>query len=207
MNVASLVLVLGFSSDYQIIGNRIENESNRRVAELFGWEIYNTDNRHSSIHDDGKRLRLKSKLGYWLENIPLYHNRFYNECVEIFLEIEKELPKAYKCLKNHGQNAREIRTLKFSFPRNPELDLKNETYFWVKNGITCTSDGREKTGDMWALGLYERSSDTIFVTFHPNYYHILPVHEYIHSCGYGHVCGSDKKQEKINFQCAERANK
>ena len=59
------------------------------VVEILDYEFYNTNNRHSSEHDNGKRLRLKSKLGFTLENIPLYHNRFYNECIEIFLEIER----------------------------------------------------------------------------------------------------------------------
>lgn len=216
MNIAPLFCVFSFSSDpnldelsrYRIIGNQIENKNNEQVAELFSWEIYNANNRHSSKYDDGRRLRLKSKQGYVLENIPLYHNRFYNECVEIFLEIERELPKAQLCMKKSGMQTADIKGLKFIFPYQPVIDEKDyqKTKFWCSNGYSCTMDGKMIRGAFWVAGLYH-GNGLMEVTLSPNHRHITSIHEYIHASGYKHYCDTDKILENKIFQCAERTNK
>ncbi len=211
MNAFLLCLIFGWSGDldlneenkYQVnyhLDNPadvwIQDKDGYLVAKLIRYEIYNNN----------QRLKLYSKLGFTLENIPLNNSRFYNECIEVFLEIEREMPKAYQCLKSRGQNAKEINTLRFSFPLEPRLTPSGLTQFWHPNAYTCTKDGVYKRGGMWLIGVYDPDSSLIFVTFHPRYYHILPVHEYIHACGYGHVCGENPEQEKKNFMCAERPN-
>lgn len=216
MNAILLILVFSFSGDlnldelsrYRIIGNQIENKNNEQVAELFNWEIYNTDSRHFSKHDNGRRLRLKSKQGYVLENIPLYHNRFYNECIEIFLEIEGELPRAQLCMKNAGMQTADIKGLKFIFPYQPIIDEKDsrKTKFWCANGYSCTKDGKMISGSFWVSGIYH-GNGLMEITLNPNYRHIVSVHEYIHASGYKHYCDVDNSLENKIFKCAERSQK
>ncbi len=202
MIASSLFFVLIFSdglnelNKYQIIGDWIEDKNGNRVAEMIKYDLY----------DNNKRLKLYSRLGFSLTNIPMDNNRFYNECIEIFLEIEKELPLARQKMRDSRQNTREINGLKFSFPLKPVINSDGFTYFWHPNAYTCDKDGTYKEGAMWLIGMYEPNTDLIFVTLHPNYHHFVSIHEYIHACGYGHVCNSDLEQEKRNFKYAERAN-
>ena len=205
LSVVFCVSNLDEPNKYFVFNDRIENNRKEIVVQLEKYDIYNTNFRHDSPHDDGRRLRLYSRLGYILENIPLYYNRFYNECVEIFLEIEKRIPQAYKCLKSNGQNAKEVSTLRFSFPKNPEIKEKDgSTFFGVDDAVTCTENGQYKTGYMKAVGLYERDEDIIYVTLASSHYHWVTVHEYIHSCGYTHYCDESIEYEKKIFKCAKR---
>ena len=59
-------------------------------------------------------------------------------------------------------------------------------------------------GAMWAIGLYRQEKDLMTVTLTGNHYHYVCVHEYIHACGYGHICDKDKTQEEKNFSCAKQ---
>ena len=63
----------------------VKHKAEEVVAELTTYQIYNTAVRHlNSPFDNGQRLKLVSKQGFILDNILLYHNRFYNEAIEIF---------------------------------------------------------------------------------------------------------------------------
>ncbi len=188
---------------YFVFQNRIENNQKKTIAKLAKFEIYVTNSRHSSKYDNGRRLRLYSHLGYTLENIPMYHNRFYNECIEIFLEIEEKIPKCYDCLRANGQQAREISGLRFSFPNNPEINKKTDiTFFMADNAFTCTQDGQFKTGPMKLAGLYEANEGVMYVTLSTNHYHWISAHEYIHASGYAHSCDKDLGLERRTFKCA-----
>lgn len=157
-----------------------------------------------NVSENDTRLKLTSKQGFILENIPLDNERWYNECIEIFLECERELPRAYQCMKRNGQTVREISTLHFAFPDRPALDEKGETRFWCENAYTCTKSGEMVRGAMWLSGLYEKKKNLMTVTLRPSNRDYICVHEYIHACGYGHVCDTDKEQEVKNFSCAKR---
>ncbi|MEK7114959.1 MAG: hypothetical protein AAB847_01195 [Patescibacteria group bacterium] len=211
MDIVFLCFVFGFSGDldelnkYFVREYFIEDNNGKNIVQFADWEVYNTEKRHLSAHDNGKRLRLKSKLGYWLENIPLYHNRFYNECIEIFLEIERELPRAQLCMKNAEMNTADIKGLKFIFPYQPVIDEKDsqKTKFWCSNGYSCTADGKMVIGAFWVNGIYH-GKGLMEVTLSPEYRHIISVHEYIHASGYTHYCDTDNSLENKIFQCAER---
>ena len=120
----------------------IENAQHQKIVDLARYELYQADFIHpfmdatGRLHDDGRRVRLYSKLGFTLDNIPTYDVRFYNEGIEIFRECEKRLPSAIACMKKNGQNTRSLEGLRFMMPETPVVDEKGYTHFWVPNGYT-----------------------------------------------------------------------
>lgn len=127
--------------------------------------------------DGLKKLKLTSKLGFSLENIPLEgenSRHFFDECVALFLKAEKYLPLAKEAMVSRGYNAREISTLKFRFPEEPIIGSKSgRTLFEHK-----------KLG--WAFGATDRiGGDTAVVTGSVlDNSDFAPLHEYIHMSGY-----------------------
>ncbi len=124
-----------------------------------------------------KKARLVSKLGFSLENIPLEgenNSRFFRECMEMFLRMEKGLPLVRKNLLAKGYNARDISTLKFCFPDNPEIGKKS--------GLTLFHDSRFGL----VRGVTDRiGSETATITHSEYRGDYTPFHEYIHMSGYG----------------------
>ncbi len=150
-----------------------------KITELAGYEIY----------DDGRKLRLISKLGFTFDNIPYQKGKehFFNEAVYCFIDAEKYLPLAEKCLRGGGFNIRAVSTVKLKFPDNAEI-----------NPITGTT--RFKWRDIWVVGLTPAvGGNTAYVTWGPGKYHDnIAAHEYIHMCGYA----NDDHGKKV-FECAK----
>ena len=152
-----------------------------------------------AVYYDGanrKRLKLISKQGFSLENIPLDNNYFYNECVTIFLEAEKYLPVARKLLLENKLKARDISSLRFRFPSNPVFNKeKGHTEFWSHGNNQYLWGEAESAG-----------ADVAIVTYTPpsegqarQWKEILVVHEYIHMCGY-----KNEDHEKEPFKYCKR---
>ncbi len=167
--------VIGFkdSSSHQWIESH-----GKRITELASCEIY----------DNGRKIKLVSKLGFSFENIPYQKGkeRFFNEAIHCFIDAEKRLPLAYQCLKDNGFKTREIKTVKFSFPNSAEINPKTgTTRFW---------------SDMWVVGLTSSDRSMAYVTWGPSVsYDNVAAHEYIHMCGYG-----AEFHDKEVFQCAKK---
>lgn len=193
-------------NQYFVRVGRIENSKGEIVAKLANHEIYDADIRHDSADDDGKRLRLYSNLGYTFQGIPLYSNRLYNECVEIFREIETEIPKAQKCLKAHRQNVKELSGLVFSFPDKPVIKGKsNNTVFVIAMGYRQSCNKNEAPipiGPQEVIGFTDKEHGIMYVTLSPDDDQSIALHEYIHKCGYDHC---NVEEENRIFQCAKRA--
>jgi hypothetical protein len=193
MRVWLIWLAIGFGDyDYLNESNRyflnydgkeywIENIKKEKGALLEKYFIYETESRVDK-YDDGRRVKLVSKLGFTLDNIPLYNNRFYNECLEIFLEAEKFLPKAYVILKKNNLNTREIKTCRFSFPKKPVIDEKGYVKFWFQG--------------IWIWGATPLGEETAEVTLGAkNDPESVVIHEYIHMSGHN----GDHNKEYLKF--------
>ena len=182
----------------------IEDARRQKIIELARYEVYITSQLHSFVdangyrRDDGQRVRLYSKQGFTLDNIPLYTVRFYNEAIEIFIKSEKFLPEVHRQLKEKNYQVREINTCRFHFPFDPRIDSKNGyTRFLIWH----------KGKQIWAWGVTDHAGgDSSQVTLsgdssnsngHKTESTIL--HEYIHMCGYG----SDYHNHPI-FEYAKR---
>ncbi len=150
-----------------------------KIAELKSYEIY----------DNGRKLRLTSKLGFVFENIPYQEGkeRFFNEAVYCFIDAEKSLPLAEECLRKGGFNTRAINTVKLKFPDNAEIH--------PTRGFT-----RFKWGEIWVVGLTPAVGGNIaYVTWGPGKYHDnVTAHEYIHMCGY-----TNDDHGRAVFECAK----
>lgn len=142
-----------------------------------------------------KKLKLVSKLGFELTNIPAdkTDTYFYNECIAIFLDAEKYLPRFNKYLKENYYEYRGLNGLKFRFPNNPQIGPSGGTYyhtssyFWV-----CRPDGSRYQSNR-AAGQAAIGGDGAIVTYgynRPKNDSVL-IHEYLHICGYDHKKESD----------------
>ena len=158
----------------------IEDKDGKVLVKLKSFKVY----------DQGKKLKLYSNLGHSLDNIPINNEIYFNECIDVLLEGEKELPRTYWCLRNGGFSYRSLHGLRFSFPKNPERHIN-------KNGLEYT---RFRNGDHWVVGMAPRiGSNTAYVTMGPGKHkgHSVIAHEYVHMCGY-----SNGDHDKPVFNCA-----
>ena len=182
----------------------IENSQHQKIADLARYEIYQTSQLHTFVYesgplkgqrmDNGQRVRLYSKQGFTLDNIPTYAVRFYNEGIEIFLLAEKLLPKTYQCLKNNKYQTREINTCQFHMPFNPYIHSKiGDTRFKV--------NAQGGWIEVWGVAS-DAGADEAQVTLsggNGNDADITVLHEYIHMCGYG-----NEDHDKLVFKCARQ---
>ena len=181
--------------NYKFYGG-VRRETRREwvpVYTRYGYRWY-VRNRVVEVKEK-KKLKLVSKLGFELRNIPADEtdNYFYNECIAIFLEAEKYLPSFNSYLKENGYEYRSLRGLDFRFPDNPQIGLSGGTYyhtssyFWI-----CRPDGSRYQSDR-AAGQATIGGNQAIVTYgynRPKNDSVL-IHEYLHICGYNHKKQSD----------------
>ena len=147
----------------------ILNDKGEKLAEFYSFTRYERNGE--------KRLALISKQGFILYNIPLEDARYFNECMEIFLEAEQELPRVKMCLEMHGYQARDIDTVELYYPENR---------IWSNNAgrvrFTCPNSS-SKSGYCFGLNFSGLGTPGAIVT------RFCVGHEYIHTSGYHHDDG------------------
>lgn len=113
---------------------------------------------------------LESLSGFTFDNIPTDNTYFFNEAVYTFLEAEKLLPLAREWLDSEDYQSKSLKGLKFFFPKNPLVDLNNQTSFWSPER------------GYWIFGQVDNGMAIVTSKFGRDKSNVL--HEYMHLCGY-----------------------
>lgn len=148
------------------------------VTMLAGSKVY--------VVNDLKKLRLYSKLGFTLDNIPLEGENacyFYNEALTAFLEAEELFPLAQEWLKKNGHSVRDLKDFQMVWPANPKIDEKSGKTLFKVNPMKSVCNGNLKMVDE-VLGYW--SGSVAAVTYGYKDERSVVVHEYLHACGYQH---------------------
>lgn len=160
----------------------IESKDGERLTTFETIEVYKVDGR--------KKLKLTSKLGFTLRNIPIEGKNsiyFYNECIAIFLEGEKLLPKAKQWLEDNGFNSSDLDGLDFRWPDKPFINKENnETYFEIDAIRTWWKGEWRWLRKARGFRDFQYSSRSAIITYGYNSDESIIIHEYLHICGYFH---------------------